>query len=435
MKDHDITPIDLVVVNLYPFEETISSNNCSLPMAIEDIDVGGLTILRAGAKNYASITVVIDPADYDCIIEQIERTGSVDDTTRFNLAVKVFEYTANYDSAIANFLGTIGSKGRMPTFPRTLNMQFNKVRDICYGENPHQRAAFYTEAKAGTSLISAARQLQGKAMSYNNIADSDAALECIAAFSELPTCVIVKHGNPCGVAMGDNLSTAYHLAYQTDKISAFGGVIAFNQNLDAATAQSIIEQQFVEVIIAPEISHEAKVIVSKKNSIRLLRCGTLSKQLIKGLDFKRISGGLLVQDRDTSLMTDANLKVVTEEPPTERQILDLLFAWRVVKFVKSNAIVYVNKRQTLGIGAGQMSRVLSSRIAGIKAKDAGLITFGAVMASDAFLPFRDSLDLAKQAGVSAIIQPGGSMRDSEVIAAANEHGIAMVFTGIRNFRH
>lgn len=434
MAEHDISPIDLVVVNLYPFEATIVRDDCTLPMAIENIDIGGPTMLRAAAKNHASVTVLIDPSDYSRVLTQIEATGGVDEATRFDLAVKTFEHTAHYDGAIANYLGKITESGDAD-FPRTFNSQFNKAQDMRYGENPHQKAAFYTEAKPEAGTISAAVQIQGKALSYNNIADTDAALECVKSFPEAPACVIVKHANPCGVATADNLLTAYDLAYQTDTTSAFGGIIAFNRKLDAKTAQAIVERQFVEVIIAPSISDEAKKVISSKKNVRLLCCGEFPEQQAPSLDYKRVTGGLLVQDRDTALVTQDELKVVTKKAPTADQMLDLLFAWRVAKFVKSNAIVYVNKQQTVGIGAGQMSRVVSSRIAGIKAEDAGLTVPGAVMASDAFFPFRDGLDAAAEAGISAVIQPGGSMRDDEVIAAADEHGIAMVFTGIRHFRH
>jgi phosphoribosylaminoimidazolecarboxamide formyltransferase/IMP cyclohydrolase len=434
MQQHDIAPIDLVVVNLYPFEATIARNDCTLPMAIENIDIGGPTMLRAAAKNHASVTVLIDPADYSTVVEQIESNGGVDDATRFDLAVKTFEHTAHYDGAIANYLGKIEAD-TTTEFPRTYNSQFNKAQDMRYGENPHQKAAFYTEKQAQSGSIGAATQLQGKELSYNNIADTDAALECVKAFPEAPACVIVKHANPCGVATAADLLTAYDLAYQTDPTSAFGGIIAFNRELDSKTAQAIIDRQFVEVIIAPSISEEAKAVVSQKANVRLLSCGELPETASAGLDFKRVTGGLLVQDRDTALVTADELKVVTKKVPTEDQMQDLLFAWRVAKFVKSNAIVYASKQQTVGIGAGQMSRVVSSRIAGMKAEDAGLTVPGAVMASDAFFPFRDGLDAAAEAGISAVIQPGGSMRDDEVIAAADEHGIAMVFTGMRHFRH
>jgi phosphoribosylaminoimidazolecarboxamide formyltransferase/IMP cyclohydrolase len=434
MAEHDIAPIDLVVVNLYPFEATIARDDCTLPMAIENIDIGGPTMLRAAAKNHASVTVLIDPSDYSRVVEQIKSNGGVDDATRFDLAVKTFEHTAHYDGAIANHLGKITADGEAD-FPRTFNTQFNKAQEMRYGENPHQKAAFYTESAPEKGTISSAVQIQGKELSYNNIADTDAALECVKSFPESPACVIVKHANPCGVAVADDLLTAYDLAYQTDTTSAFGGIIAFNRELDAKTAQAIVDRQFVEVIIAPSISDEAKQVVSAKKNVRLLCCGKFPSQQAEGLDFKRVTGGLLVQDRDTALVTQDELKVVTKKAPTDEQMLDLLFAWRVAKFVKSNAIVYVSKQQTVGIGAGQMSRVISSRIAGIKAEDAGLAVPGAVMASDAFFPFRDGLDLAAEAGISAVIQPGGSMRDDEVIAAADEHGIAMVFTGMRHFRH
>jgi len=435
MAEHDIAPIDLVVVNLYPFEATIARDDCTLAMAVENIDIGGPTMLRAAAKNHASVTVLIDPSDYSRVLAQIENAGGVDDATRFDLAIKTFEHTAHYDGAIANYFGTLTEGDDKVNFPRTFNSQFHKTQDMRYGENPHQKAAFYTEVNPESGTISAAVQIQGKALSYNNIADTDAALECVKSFPEAPACVIVKHANPCGVATADNLLTAYDLAYQTDTTSAFGGIIAFNRELDAATAQAIIDRQFVEVIIAPSISDEAKIVISKKANIRLLCCGEFPAQQTQQLDYKRVTGGLLVQDRDTALTTQDELKVVTKKAPTADQMLDLLFAWRVAKFVKSNAIVYVSKQQTVGIGAGQMSRVVSSRIAGIKAEDAGLTVPGAVMASDAFFPFRDGLDAAAEAGISAVIQPGGSMRDDEVIAAANEHGIAMVFTGMRHFRH
>lgn len=435
MAEHDIAPIDLVVVNLYPFEATIARDDCTLAMAIENIDIGGPTMLRAAAKNHASVTVLIDPADYGRVIEQLEATGGVDDATRFDLAIKTFEHTAHYDGAISNYFGTLTEGEEKVNFPRTFNTQFHKAQEMRYGENPHQKAAFYTEATPESGTISAATQIQGKELSYNNIADTDAALECVKAFPESPACVIVKHANPCGVAVADDLLTAYDLAYQTDTTSAFGGIIAFNRELDAKTAQAIIDRQFVEVIIAPAISDEAKAVVASKKNVRLLCCGAFPEQQANDLDYKRVTGGLLVQDRDTALVTEDELKVVTKVAPTEAQMLDLLFAWRVAKFVKSNAIVYVSNQQTVGIGAGQMSRVVSSRIAGIKANDAGLTVPGAVMASDAFFPFRDGLDAAAEAGISAVIQPGGSMRDDEVIAAADEHGIAMVFTGMRHFRH
>ena len=435
MAEHDIKPIDLVVVNLYPFEATVARDDCTLPEAIENIDLGGPTMLRAAAKNHADVTVLIDPSDYVRVIDQIKAHGATDDATRFDLALKTFEHTAHYDGMIANYLGTIAEDGSKVAFPRTFNSQFQKKQAMRYGENPHQQAAFYTEANPESGSIGAAVQLQGKELSYNNIADTDAALECVKAFSDQPTCVVVKHANPCGVASAEDLLTAYDLAYQTDPTSAFGGIIAFNRELDGKTAQAIIDRQFVEVIIAPNVSQAASDIIRKKANVRLLTCGELPAKAPKDLDFKRVTGGLLVQDRDIQLVTAEQLKVVTKLAPDAAQLADLLFAWRVAKYVKSNAIVYAKDQQTVGIGAGQMSRVVSSRIAGIKAEDAGLTVPGAVMASDAFFPFRDGLDAAAQAGIKAVIQPGGSMRDDEVIAAADEHGIAMVFTGMRHFRH
>lgn len=433
MNEHDIAPIDLVVVNLYPFEATIARDDCTLPMAIENIDIGGPTMLRAAAKNHADVTVLIDPADYKNVIDQIEAKGGVNDATRFDLAVKTFEHTAHYDGAIANYLGKLTDGDENAAFPRTFNIQFRKKQDMRYGENPHQNAAFYTEANPESGSISAAEQLQGKALSYNNIADTDAALECVKAFSESPACVIVKHANPCGVATADNLLDAYNLAYSTDPESAFGGIIAFNRELDAATAQAIVERQFVEVIIAPTVSAEAVEVVTAKKNVRLLSCGEWPEQAEQRLDYKRVTGGLLVQDADLQLLDEA--RVVTERQPSEEEMRDLLFSWRVAKFVKSNAIVYGKDGMTIGVGAGQMSRINSARIAGIKAEHADLEVKGSVMASDAFFPFRDGLDAAAEAGIKAVIQPGGSMRDEEVIAAANEHGIAMVFTGMRHFRH
>ncbi len=435
MAEHNIQPIDLVVVNLYPFEATVAREDCTLPEAIENIDIGGPTMLRAAAKNHADVTVLIDPADYARVIAQIKQNGATDDATRFDLALKTFEHTAHYDGMIANYLGTIADDSSKVAFPRTFNSQFIKKQDMRYGENPHQQAAFYSEANPESGSIAAAVQLQGKELSYNNIADTDAALECVKAFTEQPACVIVKHANPCGVACADDLLTAYDRAFQTDPTSAFGGIIAFNRELDAATAQAIIDRQFVEVIIAPTVADGVADIVGKKANVRLLICGDLPLQAEKDLDFKRVTGGLLVQDRDIQLVTADQLKVVTKLAPDAAQLNDLMFAWRVAKYVKSNAIVYAKNQQTVGIGAGQMSRVVSSRIAGIKAEDAGLTVPGAVMASDAFFPFRDGLDAAAEAGIKAVIQPGGSMRDDEVIAAADEHGIAMVFTGMRHFRH
>jgi len=433
MRENGIDPIDLVVVNLYPFEQTVADPNCDLPTAIENIDIGGPTMLRAAAKNHADVTVVVDAADYPQVLREMDANGGqVSDATRFDLAVKTFEHTAGYDGAIANYLGT--RLGQEPAdFPRTVNLQLRQIQTMRYGENPHQKAAFFVERDQPEACIATARQLQGKELSYNNIADTDAALECVKQFSEGPACVIVKHANPCGVAFGANLLEAYERAYSTDPESAFGGIIAFNKELDAATAKAIIDRQFVEVIIAPRVSGAAADVVAEKKNVRLLECGEWSAEAIHRYDYKRVNGGLLVQDAD--LLLHGELKVVTERAPSDKEMEDLLFTWRVAKFVKSNAIVYGRNGMTIGVGAGQMSRVNSARIAAIKAEHAGLEVKGSVMASDAFFPFRDGLDNAAEAGVRAVIQPGGSMRDEEVIAAANEHGIAMVFTGMRHFRH
>jgi len=432
MKLNGIDPIDLVVVNLYPFEATIAKDNCSLEDAIENIDIGGPTMVRATAKNHEFVSIVVDPIDYPRVISEI-KSGGISKETRFDLAVKAFEHTSNYDGNIANYLGKINSDGSQSNFPRTINMQFDKVQEMRYGENPHQQAAFYKEAHPAEVSVACASQVQGKELSYNNVADTDAALECVKSFEE-PACVIVKHANPCGVAIADNLMGAYEAAYKTDPTSAFGGIIAFNRALEEDVAAEIIKRQFVEVIIAPSVSDAAKTVLSDKKNVRVLECGQWGKS-VPGLDFKRINGGLLVQDRDLGMVGIDDLQVVTEKKPTEDQLRDLLFAWKVAKFVKSNAIVYVKNQMTIGVGAGQMSRVYSAKIAGIKAADENLQVEGSVMSSDAFFPFRDGIDAAHEAGISAVIQPGGSMRDDEVIAAANEHGMAMVFTSMRHFRH
>ena len=433
MQEHNIGPIDLIVVNLYPFEQTVANPDCDLPTAIENIDIGGPTMLRAAAKNHADVAVVVDADDYDRVIDEMDNNSNgITDKTRFDLAVKTFEHTSNYDGAIANYLGArLGEETQ--NFPRTINLQFKQVQTMRYGENPHQQAAFFVENNINEACISTAKQLQGKELSFNNIGDTDAALECVKQFDQGPACVIVKHANPCGVAYGDSLLHAYDRAYSTDPESAFGGIIAFNDELDAETAQAIVDRQFVEVIIAPSVSEEAATVISNKKNVRLLSCGQWPAQTGQRLDYKRVNGGLLVQDSDLLLTND--IKVVTERQPTEQEMNDLLFSWRVAKFVKSNAIVYGKDNMTIGVGAGQMSRVNSARIAGIKAEHAGLEVNGSVMASDAFFPFRDGIDNAAEAGIIAVIQPGGSMRDEEVIAAANEHGMAMVFTGMRHFRH
>jgi len=434
MAEHGIGPIDLVAVNLYPFEQTVARGDCDLATAIENIDIGGPTLLRAAAKNHAAVTVVVDSADYAPLLEEMA-AGDVSEATRFRLAAKAFEHTARYDGAIANYLGAVTPGGEREAFPATLSLQYRRAQAMRYGENPHQRAAFYVEHDPGQACVATARQLQGKALSYNNVADTDAALECVKSFEEGPACVIVKHANPCGVALGENLLQAYDRAFRTDPTSAFGGIIAFNRPLDADTARAIIDRQFVEVIIAPSVEADAAAALEAKKNVRVLECGEWAAAPVPGLDFKRVVGGLLVQDRDLGRVGESDLKVVTRRAPEPQQLRDLLFAWRVAKFVKSNAIVYCRDGMTIGVGAGQMSRVYSARIAGIKAADEGLEVKGSVMASDAFFPFRDGIDQAAEAGIAAVIQPGGSMRDEEVIAAADEHDMAMVFTGMRHFRH
>jgi phosphoribosylaminoimidazolecarboxamide formyltransferase/IMP cyclohydrolase len=436
MAANDILPIDLVVVNLYPFEQTVQRPDCDLPTAIENIDIGGPTLLRAAAKNHAAVTVLVDSADYPAVLEEMQANENrVSDASRYRLAVKTFEHTARYDGAIANYLGAIDADGAQANFPRTLNLQYRQVQTMRYGENPHQRAAFFTEHVPGEASVATARQLQGKELSYNNVADTDAALECVKSFTEGPACVIVKHANPCGVALGEDALAAYDRAFKTDPTSAFGGIIAFNRPLDAATARAIIERQFVEVIIAPRVDADALPVLAGKKNVRVLESGAWGDEPLPMLDFKRVNGGLLVQDRDLGRVSRDELKVVTKRVPTEQELTDLLFAWRVGKFVKSNAIVYCRDGMTIGVGAGQMSRVYSARVAALKAADEGLEVQGSVMASDAFFPFRDGIDQAAEAGIVAVIQPGGSMRDDEVIEAADEHGIAMVFTGMRHFRH
>ncbi len=434
MQEHDIQEIDMVVVNLYPFESTIANPDCDLPTAIENIDIGGPTMVRAAAKNYNDVAIVTNADDYTTITEELSNNaGQLCLETRFDLSVKAFEHTSHYDGAIANYLGKKVPGGN-EEFSRTFNLQFNQKQVLRYGENPHQNAAFYTEANNSEASISSAKQIQGKELSFNNIADTDAALETVKQFSA-PTCVIVKHANPCGVAQAANIKEAYELAFATDPESAFGGIIAFNQELDGETALAIVEKQFVEVIIAPSVSAEAIEAVTAKKNVRLLECGQWTDTPSQKYDYKRVNGGLLVQDADQGMITKDDLKVVTKVQPTEEQLDDLLFAWKVGKMVKSNAIIYAKNGQTIGVGAGQMSRVNSARIAAIKAEHAGLEVKDSVMASDAFFPFRDGIDNAAGVGISAVIQPGGSMRDEEVIAAADEHGIAMVFTGMRHFRH
>ncbi len=435
MAEHGIPPIDLLVVNLYPFEATVAKPNCSLADAIENIDIGGPAMLRAAAKNHAAVTVVVDAGDYERVLAEMrDHDGAVSAAARFDLAVKVFEHTARYDGAIANYLGSIEAGGERDPFPRTYSVQFRKAQAMRYGENPHQGAAFYVEPKPAEACIATACQLQGKELSYNNVADADAALECVKGFAT-PACVIVKHANPCGVAVGATILDAYDRAYKTDPTSAFGGIIAFNRPLDGATAKAIVDRQFVEVIIAPEVTPEALAATASKQNVRVLACGNWEGVRAPGWDYKRVTGGLLVQDRDLGQVAASNLKVVTKRQPTDREMTDLLFAWQVVKFVKSNAIVYGKDGMILGVGAGQMSRVFSAHIAIMKAQEEKLDLKGAAMASDAFFPFLDGIDLAAQHGISAVIEPGGSMRDAEVIAAADEHNMTMVFTGMRHFRH
>ena len=431
MREHDIAPIDLVVINLYPFQRTVADPACSLEDAIENIDIGGPAMVRAAAKNHDSVTVVVDPADYPLLLREIESSCEIGAETRFSLAIKAFEHTAQYDGAIANYFGRKVQPPDEAGFPRTLNLQFRHAQAMRYGENPHQSAAFYTVDDSREPSVASARQLQGKALSFNNIADTDAALECVKQF-DAPACVIVKHANPCGVALANTIGEAYERAYSTDPESAFGGIIAFNRPLDAATAKIIIERQFVEVVIAPGVDESASAVVSAKENVRLLVCEQW-RDILPRLDYKHVNGGLLVQDADQALYR--GLEVVSKLQPDDAQMRDLLFAWQVAKFVKSNAIVYASGAMTIGVGAGQMSRINSARIAAIKAEHAGLEVSGSVMASDAFFPFRDGIDAAHEVGIRAIIQPGGSMRDDEVIAAANEHGMAMVFTGMRHFRH
>ncbi len=433
MSAHDIAPIDMVVVNLYPFEATVARPDCSIEEAIENIDIGGPTMVRAAAKNHRDVTIVVDAGDYPCLLEELDaHNNATRQETRFDLAIKAFEHTARYDGAIANYFGQQLGNGS-PALPRTLNLQLIKAETMRYGENPHQQAAFYKERNPSEVGIASAVQRQGKALSYNNVADTDAALECVKNFSE-PACVIVKHANPCGVAVADSLASAYELAFATDPESAFGGIIAFNRELDGETASNIVDKQFVEVIIAPKVSPAALEAVAEKKNVRLLETGEWSSST-GALDFKRVNGGLLVQDRDDGMISREDLQVVTERQPTEQEWLDLLFAWKVAKFVKSNAIIYAADNRTIGIGAGQMSRVNSARIAAIKAEHARLEVKGAVMASDAFFPFRDGIDNAAERGIAAVIPPGGSIRDEEVIAAANAASMAMVFTGMRHFRH
>ncbi|MFT5118016.1 MAG: phosphoribosylaminoimidazolecarboxamide formyltransferase/IMP cyclohydrolase [Kiritimatiellia bacterium] len=433
MNEHGINAIDIVVVNLYPFADTVAKEGCSLTDAVENIDIGGPTMVRAAAKNHAFVNIIVNVSDYASVIDEMSNNeGCTTYNTRFDLAIKAYEHTAAYDGMIANYFGRLVPGGN-EHFPRTFNTQFVKAQDMRYGENPHQNSAFYVEANAPEASVATAKQLQGKELSFNNIADTDAALETVKLFTE-PACVIVKHANPCGVAIDSNLLRAYEKAFATDPESSFGGIIAVNRELDTQTAQAIVDKQFVEVIIAPSVASGVSEIIATKKNVRLLICGQLQRPSAT-LDFKRVNGGLLVQDRDLGMISASDLTVVTQRQPTEGEIRDLLFTWKVAKMVKSNAIVYAKDGRTIGVGAGQMSRVNSARIAAIKAEHAELNVVGSVMASDAFFPFRDGMDNAAKVGISCVIQPGGSIRDDEVIAAADEYGMTMVFTGMRHFRH
>ena len=441
LAEHGIGTIDLLVVNLYPFAQATARADCTLEDAIENIDIGGPAMLRAAAKNWPDVAVVIDPADYAQVLAELA-AGGISRATKFGLAKKVYAHTAAYDGMIANYLGalqpgaeenTAAVPAREP-FPAVYTLQLAKTQDMRYGENPHQAAAFYREGKPGPGLLAGWTQLQGKALSYNNIADADAAWECVRSFEDTPACVIVKHANPCGVAVAGSLVEAYHKAWQTDPTSAYGGIVALNRPLDEATARRIGDnKQFVEVLIAPAITPEARALFAAKQNVRLLEVplGAAANPL----DFKRVGGGMLLQTPDVKNVARPELRVVTKLAPSEAQLDDLLFAWKVAKFVKSNAIVFCGGGMTLGVGAGQMSRIDSARIARIKAGNAGLSLQGSAVASDAFFPFRDGLDVVIDEGATCVIQPGGSMRDDEVIAAADERGVAMVFTGTRHFRH
>jgi len=432
MQKTGIAGIDMAVVNLYPFTQTVARPGCTLAEAIENIDIGGPAMVRSAAKNHEHVAVVTDPADYSGILKEMSSaSGALGAETRFRLACKAFSHTAAYDGAISNYLTALQPDGRAAAFPGRLNLQLEQLQALRYGENPHQQAAFYRDAVPAPGSLAGYRQLQGKELSYNNIADADAAWECVKTF-DAAACVIVKHANPCGVAVAADVAAAYDKAFATDPTSAFGGIIAVNRALDAGTARAI-SKQFVEVIIAAQVAPEALAVSAQKANIRVLEVPLVAGS--NRFDFKRVGGGLLVQTPDGMNVAATQLKTVTRKKPSAAQLADLLFAWRVAKFVKSNAIVFCGSGATLGVGAGQMSRVDSARIASIKAENAGLKLAGSVVASDAFFPFRDGVDVVAAAGATAIIQPGGSLRDEEVIAAADEHGIAMVFTGFRHFRH
>jgi phosphoribosylaminoimidazolecarboxamide formyltransferase/IMP cyclohydrolase len=434
MAELGIEAIDLVAVNLYPFASTIARPGCTFEEAIENIDIGGPAMVRASAKNHDRVTIVVDPLDYGTVLAEIDREGGgVSAETRLRLATKAFAHTAQYDAAVAGYLDRAARPAAASEFPELLAMQFRKRLDLRYGENPHQQAAFYVATDSQGASVGSASQLQGKELSFNNLADADTAFECVRQF-DAPACVIVKHANPCGVAVAASLREAYDRAFRTDPTSAFGGIIAFNRPLDGETARTVVERQFVEVIVAPAVEPEAREACAKKENVRLLVTGGLAPSNTR-FEIRSLNGGLLLQGRDTGMIGRDELRVVTKRAPTPAELDDLMFAWLVCKHVKSNAIVFVKDGMTVGVGAGQMSRVVSTRIAAMKARDEGLDTRGSVVASDAFFPFRDGLDAAAEHGVTAVIQPGGSKRDAEVIAAADEHGLAMVFTGMRHFRH
>ncbi len=439
LKAHGIDTIDLLVVNLYPFEATVAKPGCSLEDAIENIDIGGPAMVRSAAKNWKDVGVLTDASQYALVLDELKTHGKLSDKTRFALAVAAFNRISNYDAAISDYLSSIQEDGARSPFPAQTNGRFVKLQDLRYGENPHQQAAFYRDLHPAPGSLVTATQLQGKELSYNNIADADAAWECVKSFSE-PACVIVKHANPCGVAIGKNSLEAYSKAFKTDPTSAFGGIIAFNRTLDAEAAQAV-SKQFVEVLMAPDFAPEAIEVLKAKANVRVLRIAlppggaSASDNGRNAMDVKRVGSGLLMQTADNRELTLGEMKVVTKKQPTQEQLQDLLFAWKVTKYVKSNAIVFCKGGMTMGVGAGQMSRLDSARIASIKAQHAGLSLAGTAVASDAFFPFRDGLDVVVEAGASCVIQPGGSMRDEEVITAADEHGVAMVFSGVRHFRH
>ena len=432
MTANEIQPIDLVAVSLYPFEAVSQAPDASVDKAIENIDIGGPTMIRAAAKNFQWTCVVVDSADYAVVAEEIRNTGGVGLETRFKLAAKAFRRTLQYESAISSYFDSLFDGET--EFPDTICLSYQKREEMRYGENPHQKAAFYAPLNLKAGQLASAKLLQGKPLSFNNLVDAEAAWNCALEFDE-PACVIIKHATPCGVAQSENLSIAYDLAFETDPTSAFGGVIAFNRPLNGLVAKSIVERQFVEVIVAPSFQRDAVEIFTSKDNVRVLECGEISNEYSESMVLKSLGGGLLLQEPDNQLMASTQPTIVTEREPSESEVQDLLFSWRVAKHVKSNAIVFGKDGRTIGIGAGQMSRVDSAAIASMKAKSAKLDVSNSVMASDAFFPFRDGIDTAYNAGIRAVIQPGGSMRDSEVIDAANEHGMAMLFTGMRHFRH